>query len=330
MAHFFARIAGNVREGDAQLTVSVRGIEAADADVLIEVDDVTFEYPAVQGSRVRALESVSLRVRRGEYLAIIGHNGSGKSTLAKCLNALLIPDSGTVTVSGMRTNSPEHVWAIRQMVGMVFQNPDNQLVATTVEEDVAFGPENIGVPTKEIRQRVQEALRSVGLQGMEKRAPHRLSGGQKQRVAIAGILAMRPECIVLDEPTAMLDPVGRREVLDAVRRLNRQEGKTVVYVTHFMGEAALADRVAVMAAGKIVMQGTPSEVFSQVEQLRRMDLDAPVGAHIAGELRKSGIAIPLDVLTVDDLADYISASALRIHEPNADGATARRSDVYRH
>lgn len=320
------------------MTVCTSGIEAADPDVLIDVHDVTFEYPAVQGSRVRALESVSLRIMRGEHLAIIGPNGSGKSTLAKCLNALLIPDSGTVTVAGMSTSNPGHVWAIRQMVGMVFQNPDNQLVATTVEEDVAFGPENIGVPTQEIRQRVKEALRSVGLEGMEKRAPHRLSGGQKQRVAIAGILAMRPECIVLDEPTAMLDPVGRREVLEAVRRLNRVEGKTVVHVTHFMSEAAAADRVAVMAAGKVVMQGAPSEVFSQAERLQQIDLDAPIGARIAEELRKSGISIPLHVLTVDDLADYISANALTAHRPSANRATelstntatARRSDVYRH
>lgn len=320
------------------MIASISGIEAADRDVLIDVADVTFEYPAMQGSRVTALESVSLKVRRGEYLAIIGPNGSGKSTLAKCLNALLIPDSGTVTVAGMSTGNPEHVWAIRQVVGMVFQNPDNQLVATTVEEDVAFGPENIGVPTPEIRQRVQEALRSVGLQGMEKRAPHRLSGGQKQRVAIAGILAMRPECIVLDEPTAMLDPVGRREVLDAVRRLNRGEGKAVVHVTHFMSEAAAADRVAVMAAGKVVMQGSPSEVFSQVERIQQIDLDAPTGARIASELRKSGISIPPSVMTVDDLADYVSANASMAHGPGADRAaepstgrgTARQSDVNRH
>ncbi len=312
------------------MTVSMGGTQAADPDVLIHVDGVTFEYLGVHGSRVRALESVSLKIRQGEYLAIIGHNGSGKSTLAKCLNALLVPDSGTVTVSGMSTSDPEHVWAIRQVVGMVFQNPDNQLVATTVEEDVAFGPENIGVPTHEIRQRVQEALRLVGLEGMEKRAPHRLSGGQKQRVAIAGILAMRPECIVLDEPTAMLDPVGGREVLDAVRRLNREEGKTVVHVTHFMSEAAAADRVVVMTAGKIVMHGTPSEVFSQVEQLRQMDLDAPTGVQVAGELRKSGIMIPLHVLTVDDLADYVSESVLTTRKTSTNRATAGRSDVYRH
>lgn len=282
-----------------------------DPSVLIDVDDVTFEYSAVRGPRVRALDSASLEIRRGEYLAIIGHNGSGKSTLAKHLNALLVPDSGTVTVLGRSTGDPENVWPIRQMVGMVFQNPDNQLVATTVEEDVAFGPENLGVPTPEIRQRVQDALRTVGLEGLERRAPHHLSGGQKQRVAIAGILAMQPECVVLDEPTAMLDPLGRSEVLEAVRLLNRREGKTVVYVTHFMDEAAAAGRVIVMAAGRVIMDGTPRQVFSDAEQLQRLDLDAPAGAHIAGELRRRGIPVPDGVLTVDELADYVTSETPR-------------------
>lgn len=279
--------------------------EGSRESVLIEVENVVFEYEAAQGQRVRALDSVSLRIRRGEFVAIVGHNGSGKSTLAKHLNALLVPDSGQVTVLGRSTKDPKNVWPIRQMVGMVFQNPDNQLVATTVEEDVAFGPENLGIPSPEIAARVRSALLAVGLEGLERRAPHRLSGGQKQRVAIAGVLAMGPECIVLDEPTAMLDPVGRREVLATVRRLNRLEGKTIVLVTHFMSEAAVADRVVVMARGRIAMEGTPQDVFSRVDGLRDLGLDAPTGALIASKLRKLGIPVPGDVLTVDSLAEYV-------------------------
>ncbi|NLH14902.1 MAG: ATP-binding cassette domain-containing protein, partial [Firmicutes bacterium] len=205
---------------------------------LISVENVVFEYVGSQGQQVRALDSVSLEVGQGEFVAIIGHNGSGKSTLAKHLNGLLVPVSGRVIVGGKCTSNPDDIWSIRQTVGMVFQNPDNQLVATTVEDDVAFGPENLGVPPDEIAERVRAALSAVGLEGLELRSPGRLSGGQKQRVAIAGVLSMKPECIVLDEPTAMLDPIGRREVLDTVRRLSQQEGKAVVLVTHFMEEAA--------------------------------------------------------------------------------------------
>lgn len=274
---------------------------------LISVENVVFEYAGSQGQRVRALDSVSLQVGQGEFVAVIGHNGSGKSTLAKHLNGLLVPDSGRVVVGGRSTSNPEDVWLIRQMVGMVFQNPDNQLVATTVEEDVAFGPENLGVPPAEIAERVRVALKTVGLDGLELRAPNRLSGGQKQRVAIAGVLAMRPECIVLDEPTAMLDPSGRREVLGTIRRLSKQDGKAVVLVTHFMEEAALADRVVVIADGHVEIAGPPHEVFSRTDQLRKLDLDVPVAALIANELRREGLSVPSSVLTVGHLVEYVSS-----------------------
>jgi len=288
-----------------------RAFGSAVMGILIDVDNVVFEYTGSQGQKVRALDSVSLQISRGEFLAIIGHNGSGKSTLAKHLNGLLVPGSGRVIVNGKCTGNPEDLWSIRQMVGMVFQNPDNQLVATTVEEDVAFGPENLGIPPQEIAERVREALKAVGLSGFELRAPHRLSGGQKQRVAIAGVLAMKPECIVLDEPTAMLDPAGRREVLETVRKINREEGKTVVLVTHFMGEAAAADRVVVLFRGQIVMDGTPREVFSRAGRLRELDLDVPTGALIADKLRRKGVDVPDSVLTVDQLVQYVASRVPR-------------------
>jgi energy-coupling factor transport system ATP-binding protein len=249
-----------------------------------------------------ALDHVSLSVAEGEFLAIIGRNGSGKSTLAKHLNALLIPDAGECLVAGMDTRQPEVLWDVRQTVGMVFQNPDNQIVASLVEEDVAFGPENLGVPQPEIVQRVHSALAMVGMSDYSLHAPHLLSGGQKQRVAIAGVLAMKPRCLVLDEPTAMLDPVGRSEVLEAVCNLHRQQGITVILITHFMEEAVAADRVVVMDAGKVIMDGNPAAIFCQVDRIRSLGLDVPIAADIAARLRQKGIALPEGIIKDDELA----------------------------
>lgn len=241
----------------------------------------------------------------GQFIAILGHNGSGKSTLARHLNALLIPDDGTLYVDGYDTRDAENVWKIRQSAGMVFQNPDNQIIASVVEEDVGFGPENLGVPTKEIWQRVEEALKAVGMWKMRASSPNRLSGGQKQRVAIAGVIAMRPKCIVLDEPTAMLDPGGRREVIETVRELNRKEKITVILITHYMEEAVHADRVIVMDHGKIVMRGTPREIFSQHQKLREYRLDVPQATLLAWKLRQRGLALPDSILTIEELIDAL-------------------------
>lgn len=272
----------------------------------MEIENLVYSYIQDEDKEIRALDGVNLSIKRGEFVVIIGRNGSGKSTLAKHLNALLLPTSGTVRVNGMDTRDPKHLWKIRQTVGMVFQNPDNQIVSTTVEEDVAFGPENLGVPPDEIRRRVNLALEWVGMSSYLRHAPHLLSGGQKQRVAIAGVLAMRPECIVLDEPTAMLDPSGRREVLDTIRNLNKDDGITVVLITHFMSEAVLGDRVVVMDAGKTVMDDSPRKVFSQVETVRQLHLDVPQVTRLAYELGKCGVSIPQDVLTVEEFADRLS------------------------
>jgi energy-coupling factor transport system ATP-binding protein len=246
------------------------------------------------------LRDINLKVKKGEFVVIIGHNGSGKSTLAKHINALLVPSLGKVEVMGMDTRDPAKAWEIRQRVGMVFQNPDNQLVAAIVEEDVAFGPENQGVPTAEIRKRVDEALREVGLYEYRTHGPHLLSGGQKQRVAIAGVLAMRPDCIVLDEATAMLDPRGRQEFMEVVRRLNKQEGKTIIHITHYMEEAVQADRVLVMDQGRIVLEGTPGEVFSKAGRLKELGLDVPALTELALKLRKKGVELP-EILTEDEM-----------------------------
>ena len=246
------------------------------------------------------LRDINLKVKKGEFVVIIGHNGSGKSTLAKHINALLVPSLGKVEVMGMDTRDPAKAWEIRQRVGMVFQNPDNQLVAAIVEEDVAFGPENQGVPTAEIRKRVDEALREVGLYEYRTHGPHLLSGGQKQRVAIAGVLAMRPDCIVLDEATAMLDPRGRQEFMEVVRRLNKNEGKTIIHITHYMEEAVQADRVLVMDQGRIVLEGTPREVFSKVNRLKELGLDVPALTELALKLRKKGVQLP-EILTEDEM-----------------------------
>ncbi|BAD42027.1 energy-coupling factor transporter ATPase [Symbiobacterium thermophilum] len=252
-----------------------------------------------------ALDGVDLDVRRGEFLAILGMNGSGKSTLARHLNALLLPRAGRVLVDGLDTREEANLWSIRDRVGMVFQNPDNQIVAAVVEEDVAFGPENQGLPSAEIRARVAEALEAVGMSEHRERSPHLLSGGQKQRVAIAGALAMRPACLVLDEPTAMLDPSGRAEVLAVVRRLNRELGMTVVWITHFMDEAVVADRVVVMAEGRVQMVGTPREVFAQADRIRALRLDLPPAVQAAERLRAQGVPLPRTILTLDELVEAL-------------------------
>ncbi len=253
------------------------------------------------------LHGVSLRVGRGEFVAVLGHNGSGKSTLAKCFNAINIPDSGTVTVAGMSTADEEKLLDIRKTAGMVFQNPDNQIVATIVEEDCAFALENLGVEPAEIRRRVDEALKTVGMYEYRMHAPHKLSGGQKQRVAIAGILAMNPDCILLDEPTAMLDPRGRREVMETIKRLNREHGVTMVLITHYMEEAAQADRIVVIDGGNILMDGTPREIFPQVEKLKSIGLDVPQATELAWRLRNRGYDIPADILTEEECAEAVCA-----------------------
>ncbi len=254
-----------------------------------------------------ALDDVSFRVNPGEFVAILGHNGSGKSTLAKQINALLTPEEGTVYVDNIDTGEEEMVWEIRRRVGMVFQNPDNQIVHNVVEEDVGFGPENIGVPTEKIWERVEDSLSKVGMLYARKESPNNLSGGQKQRVAIAGILAMRPKCIVLDEATAMLDPLGRREVLRAVKELNANEGITVLWITHHMDEAAAADRVLVMNRGKVVLEGTPRKIFSQVEIMQQYGLDVPQVTLLAHELIRRGLPVPPDAVTPEELVEAISA-----------------------
>lgn len=276
------------------------------AEALIKFVDVSFSYSSDSEHGLEALTGINLEIDDGEFVAVLGHNGSGKSTLAKHINALLVPTSGKVFVAGIDTQDADRLWEIRQNVGMVFQNPDNQLVATTVEEDVAFGPENIGIPTPEIHRRVDEALKVVGMSEFRLHSPHQLSGGQKQRVAIAGMIAMRPRCIVLDEPTAMLDPVGRREVMQTVIKLNREEKITIVLITHAMEEAILADRVIVMEEGRIVLTGTPREVFSQVETLTRLRLDVPEITSLANRLRQRGFdRIPNNILTIEEMVNVI-------------------------
>ncbi len=274
--------------------------------VMIETKDLTFTYPAPEGEEnPPALRGVSVQIEKGSFTAVLGHNGSGKSTFAKHLNAVLLPCGGAVYVEGMDTRDERLLLEIRRRTGMVFQNPDNQIVANVVEEDVAFGPENLGVPTEEIRRRVDDALAAVGMERFANHAPHLLSGGQKQRIAIAGVIAMQPECIVLDEATAMLDPAGRREVLDTVRKLNRERGITVVLITHHMAEAAQAQRVIVMNDGLVAMDGTPEEVFVQVEKLHELGLAAPDTIELLYGLRCAGLDVPLRGLTVEECADTI-------------------------
>ncbi len=276
---------------------------------IIETKDLTYAYPAEEGQTpLLALAGVDVAIEKGSFVVVLGHNGSGKSTLAKTFNGVLLPAGGKVYVEGMDTTDETLLLAIRRTVGMVFQNPDNQIVANVVEEDVAFAPENLGVPPEEIRRRVDEALAAVGMSEFVRHAPHLLSGGQKQRIAIAGVLAMEPACIVLDEATAMLDPVGRREVLTTIHRLNREKGITVVLITHHMNEAEEADRVLVMDDGKLVMDGSPQEVFTQVGKLRSMGLTVPDTVDLLDRLRRDGVDVPLTALTVEQCADAVAAA----------------------
>lgn len=268
---------------------------------MIKAENVSYKYLNQTGKDHFALKNINIEVKEGEFIAILGHNGSGKSTFAKHLNALLLPTEGTVYINGMNTRESKYLWNIRQTAGMVFQNPDNQIVATIVEEDVAFGPENLGLDPKLIRKRVDEALLTVDMFEFRKHSPHLLSGGQKQRVAIAGILAMKPRCIILDEPTAMLDPSGRKEVIDTIIKLNKEENITIVLITHYMDEVTHADRIYVMEEGQVVMVGTPKEIFSKVDEIKKLGLDVPQVTELAHMLIKEGIDLPKDILTVDEM-----------------------------
>lgn len=275
-------------------------------DNMIRIDDLVFEYKREdQLESVHAVNHVSLDIEKGSFTAVIGKNGSGKSTLAKNINALLLPSGGAVYVKGLDTRDESKLWEIRQTAGMVFQNPDNQLVSSTVEDDVAFGPENLGIEPGEIRKRVDNSLYSVNMYEERKKAPHLLSGGQKQRIAIAGVIAMRPECIILDEPTAMLDPHGRYEVMEIISKLH-QEGITILLITHFMEEAAMADRVIIMEEGSVVLDGTPVEVFGHAEEIKSLSLDVPFTVELAHRLRKRGVEIPQEIITTEEMVDYIT------------------------
>lgn len=280
-------------------------MERNSGEVLFDIRHVSHTFETEEGKTFDALKDVTAQIKKGEFTAIIGTNGSGKSTLARHLNALLIPTEGELIVEGMRTSDAGRVWDIRQKVGMVFQNPDNQLVAAVVEEDVAFGPENLGVPPEEIRERVDLALEKVGMTSYRKQAPSMLSGGQKQRVAIAGVLAMKPDCIVLDEPTAMLDPKGRKEVMDTIHELNKTEGITIVLITHFMEEAVTADHILVIDKGVLKMEGTPREIFSQADKVTEIGLDVPVPADLARRLRKKGMAVSEKCMTDEELGEAL-------------------------
>ena len=280
-------------------------MESNSGEVLFDICHVSHTFETEEGKTFDALKDVTAQIKKGEFTAIIGTNGSGKSTLARHLNALLIPTEGELIVEGMRTSDAGRVWDIRQKVGMVFLNPDNQLVAAVVEEDVAFGPENLGVPPEEIRERVDLALEKVGMTSYRKQAPSMLSGGQKQRVAIAGVLAMKPDCIVLDEPTAMLDPKGRKEVMDTIHELNKKEGITIVLITHFMEEAVTADHILVIDRGVLKMEGTPREIFSQADKVTEIGLDVPVPADLARRLRKKGMAVSEKCMTDEELGEAL-------------------------
>jgi len=275
-------------------------------DYMIKMENVTYEYKSlIDDSIQQAVKNINIEIKKGEFLVILGHNGSGKSTLAKLMNGLITPTYGDVYVMGMNTKDEENIWNIREKAGMVFQNPDNQIVATIVEEDVAFGPENLGIPPEEIRRRVDKALEIVEMTEYKKHAPHLLSGGQKQRVAIAGILAMKPDCIILDEPTAMLDPIGRIEVMNTIKKLNKEENKTIVLITHYMEEAVEADRIIVLENGNIVMEGTPREIFSQVDKVKSLGLDVPQVTELVYELRKEGINLRPDILSIEELVELL-------------------------
>lgn len=272
---------------------------------IIKIENLNFCYTReIDQVLVEAIKKVNIEVEKGSFIAVIGKNGSGKSTLAKNINALLLPTSGEVYVKGFDTKDDEHIWDIRQSAGMVFQNPDNQLVSSIVEDDVAFGPENLGIPPEEIRKRVDGALKAVNMYEHRKKAPHLLSGGQKQRIAIAGVVAMMPDCIIFDEPTAMLDPKGRAEVMAIINKLN-SEGITVILITHFMEEAADADRIIIMDKGEVILDGAPIEIFSKVEEIRALGLDVPVVVDLADRLRKRGISIPKDIIHTKEMVDYL-------------------------
>jgi len=277
-------------------------------DIIVKANDVEYAYKknSDETPKVLVLKELNTEICEGEFVAVIGRNGSGKSTFARLLNAILIPTRGVLYIGGKETYTEANLWEIRRTVGMVFQNPDNQIIATSVEEDVAFGPENIGIPSDEIVKRVEEALRSVGLEEYKKALPHHLSGGQKQRVAIAGILAMKPKCIVLDEATSMLDPSGRKEVLKVLRDLNEKENITIIHITHYMEEAILAKRILVMDEGKIVMDGNPSQIFSKVEEIKALGLDVPQVAELFHELKKDGYNVPDNILTVEEAVQCLA------------------------
>ncbi len=279
-------------------------------DHIIKADNILFEYynydeNGEKKEAITALNHISVSVKKGEFLVVLGHNGSGKSTFAKHLNAILMPKEGTLFVSGIDAANPQNVWNIREKVGMVFQNPDNQIVATIVEEDVAFGPENIGIPAEEIRTRVDDALNTVDMSEYKLRSPNQLSGGQKQRIAIAGVIAMKPECIVFDESTAMLDPIGRKQVMETMHKLNKEHGITIIHITHYMQEAILADRIIVMEKGEVVLEGSPKEVFKEVEILKNIGLDVPDTTYLIYLLNKEGFNFTPDVLTIKEVVDEI-------------------------
>lgn len=279
-------------------------------EFMIEAKDLTFEYPVYDenGSEtgtVRAVDQMNILVQKGEFVAVLGHNGSGKSTFARHINALFLPTSGTITVDGMDTKDDTKIWDIRKNAGMVFQNPDNQIIASVVEEDVAFGPENLGFAPAKIRENVDASLKSVHMEAYREASPNKLSGGQKQRVAVAGILAMEPECIILDEPTAMLDPSGRREVMETIEYLNREKKMTIIYITHHMEEAARADRIVVMDHGHVVMSGKPRQVFTQVDRMKELGLDVPQATELAWRLRKRGIMVPQDIMTMEEMTEAL-------------------------
>ena len=275
-------------------------------DNMIDFSNVSYKYKSIEDDKdIYAINGINLEVKNGEFLVVLGHNGSGKSTLAKHINALIIPSEGDVVVGGLNTKDENNLWKIRSNAGMVFQNPDNQLVATIVEEDVAFGPENLGIPPIEIRKRVDESLEKVGMSDYKRHAPHLLSGGQKQRIAIAGILAMEPKCIVFDEPTAMLDPSGRKDVLNTINDLNKNHGITIILITHYMDEAVQGDRVVVIDNGEIIIEGKPKEVFSQVDRMNEVGLDVPQVTQLAYEMNKEGFNISTDILNVDEMVNAL-------------------------
>ena len=273
---------------------------------IIKFDNTEYKYKShTEIEEKPAVSNLNLEIEQGQFVVVIGKNGSGKSTFARLMNALILPTKGAVYINGLKTSEDEYLWDIRQCVGMVFQNPDNQIVATSVEEDVAFGPENLGVPSNEIKARVEDSLKAVGMSEYKKSAPHNLSGGQKQRIAIAGILAMKPKCIILDEATSMLDPVGRKEVLEVLKKLNLEENITIIHITHHMNEAIYADRVVIIEDGKVIKDGTPQEIFADVEGIKKLGLDVPQVTELFYELKKEGFELPLEIIDVDEAVEVL-------------------------